>query len=196
MNIVLFGGSFDPPHLGHLIVIQQAFELIDPVDELWLIPAYRHTFQKDLSPFLHRIKMAKALIMQLPRNIQEHIKLNTVECDKKLKGETYQTYALLKKAHPDHQFSFLMGSDQIPQFDQWGHYQELLEMMPFYVYPRPGFDTKISYPNMTLLQDKNQVITNISSTLIRQRLIDQLPVNHLIPRAIKSYIHTEKLYQK
>lgn len=194
MHILLFGGSFDPPHLGHLIVIQQAFELIPDIDELWLLPAFKHTFQKKLAYYPHRINMTKTLIMQLPHKVQQKIKLNTIECDNRLKGETYQTLALLKKKHPDYTFSFLMGTDQLPHFDKWGYYKELLEMMHFYVYPRAGYKNDLKYSNMTLLKSDSQVITNISSTLIRDRLAKNFPVNHLLPIAIINYIATESVY--
>ena len=194
-NIILFGGSFNPPHFGHLIVIQQALELIKDIDELWLLPAYRHTFQKDLAQFPHRIKMAQTLMMQLSLETQENIKVETIECDHRLRGETYQAYALLRKRYLDYNFSFLMGSDQLPNFNKWGNYEQLLQFMHFYVYPRPGFSTKITYPNMSLLKDKNQIITNISSTYVRERIKDDLPINHLVPTAITSYIQAEKVYE-
>ena len=194
MHITLFGGSFNPPHLGHLIVIQQAFELIPRIDQLWVLPAYSHTFQKELLPCHHRISMAQALIAQLPSHTQAQVKLETVECDQQLPGETHLTIRLLQRAHPGHTFSFLMGTDQLPHFHRWGHYQDLLKLLHFYIYPRPGFDGLIQYDNMSLLSSPDQVITNISSTLLRRRLTQGLPITHLAPQAINQYITDKGLY--
>jgi nicotinate-nucleotide adenylyltransferase len=194
MRVTLFGGSFNPPHLGHLIVIQQALELIPGIDELWLLPAFKHTFQKDLADASHRIAMTQTLMMQLSRPTQLRLKLETIECDRALSGETYETVKLLMVDHPKHTFSFLMGTDQLPNFDQWGNYQKLLQDVPFYLFPRAGYHNSVNYPNMALLTAPTQVVTNISSTVIRNRLAQDLPIDHLVPSAIISYIKQSKVY--
>ena len=65
MHILLFGSPFNPPHLGHQIVIRQAFELIQDFDELWLLPNYRHAFGKDLAPVADRLAMCQLLVQEI-----------------------------------------------------------------------------------------------------------------------------------
>ncbi len=213
-HIVLFGGSFNPPHLGHTIVISQAFELIPSLDELWLLPCNRHTFGKhvDFAPASDRLAMSRLLINNLPSTIHNRIKLCPIEIDLNLPGQTLNTLHALKKetaylsktmsissAHYSllsTHYSFLMGSDQLPSFEKWGSWQQLIKELPFFIYPRSGFPFKPVYPNMTTLESPLQAITNISSTIIRNRLKTHLPISHLVPPSIADYISSHHLYQK
>jgi nicotinate-nucleotide adenylyltransferase len=193
MNILLFGGSFNPPHLGHQIVTQQAFELIPEIDELWLLPNFNHTFNKELAPATLRLKLCRLLITHMAETEAgsvKRVKLCPIEIDKQLSGSTYETLQLLKEDHPEYRFSFLIGSDQLPVFNKWQRWQDLLNQMTFYVYPRAGYPLTPLYPGMKPVTSPNQVITNISSTLIRKRLTQNLSLTHLLPPPIL------KLYQQ
>lgn len=197
MNITLFGGSFNPPHLGHALIAQD-FLAYDHTDELWLLPAYQHTFGKDLAPAHHRLEMSKLLVNYL--NIKHktlNIKLCSLEIDHQLSGQTYQTLQLLKSkpSNTDVSFSFLIGSDQLPHFHKWHHHQELLEQMTFWVYPRVGFPMDSLLPGMKAFTHPDQTITNFSSTLIRHRLEHNTDTSLLLPQTISDYIQKHQLYQ-
>ncbi|MBU1085461.1 MAG: nicotinate (nicotinamide) nucleotide adenylyltransferase [Candidatus Beckwithbacteria bacterium] len=189
MNITLFGGSFNPPHLGHQIVINQAFELIPKIDELWLLPDYKHAFEKRkfFIDSKHRLTMTKML--------ENHkVKTNTCTFDNKMPGNTIFHITYLKEKYPQHQFSFLIGSDNLSTFHKWPKYQTLLKIMPFYIYPRSDYPFKPLYPNMHPLKHPLQIITNISSTVIRNRINKNLSTNHLLPEKIAKYIKKNQLY--
>ena len=196
MNITLFGGSFNPPHLGHQIVISQAFELIPNlsagrrINEIWLLPDYQHAFSKgnSFATAKHRLAMTKML---------ENGKVKTETCcfDQKMPGNTIFHITHLKKKHPNHTFSFLMGSDNLPTFNKWPQYKTLLKLMPFYIYPRAGHPFEPLYPNMLPLKHLLQIITNISSTMIRNRIKNNLSIDHLLPEKISKYIKIHHLYQ-
>ena len=100
MKITLFGGSFNPPHIGHQLVMAQAFELM-PIDEIWLLPSFQSTFAKNVSLVSpnHRLAMAKTLL-------NHKIKLERCEIDQKMSGETIKPVTYLVKKYPDYQFSF------------------------------------------------------------------------------------------
>ena len=200
MNITLFGGSFNPSHLGHVIVISQASELIPAasrrnlgeggkIDELWLLPDYQHSFAKDtnLAPVKHRLVMTRML---------ENHKVRTETCaiDQKMSGNTIEHITFLKKKHPRHTFSFLMGSDNLKTFTKWPSWEKLLEIMPFYIYPRAGVPMKPLRPNMHPLTHPLQVVTNISSTMVRRRRKQNLPISHLVPPKVANYLSTHNLY--
>src|SRR3989344_1384730 len=161
-HVVLFGGAFNPPHIGHLIVIQQAFEMIPQIDELWLLPDNVGSFGKELAPAKHRLAMTKLLLEELPAHLQAKIRVETKLIDDQLTGETYENLKILKTAYPSHSFSFLMGSDNVVNFEKWSHWQDLPKVMRFYVYPRNGHLPNKLYENMTLLESDTQVITNFS----------------------------------
>ena len=215
MNIILFGGSFNPPHLGHQIVISQAFELIPrlastsdsesrraKIDQLWLLPDYKHAFAKgeNFASPKHRLAMTKMLETK-------NVRTKTCCFDHKLPGNTIFHITHLKKAYPKHQFSFLMGSDNLPTFHKWPKYKTLLKLMPFYIYPRAclrrqaglsrqqaDHPFKPLYRNMHPLKHPLQIITNISSDTVRNRLKKGLSINHLLPEKIANYISKHNLY--
>lgn len=190
MNITLFGGSFNPPHLGHQLVINQAFELIPQLKQIWLLPDYKHAFpeKSTLAPVNHRLTMTKMLE-------NKNIKTQTCTIDRKMtSGHTIEAIKYLIPKYPQHQFSFLLGSDNLKSFTQWGSWQELLKLMPFYIYPRVGFPLKPLKTNMHPLEHPLQIITNISSTMVRKRLAKNLTTKHLIPHKVNQYIQRNRLY--
>lgn len=208
MNIVLFGGAFNPPHLGHLLVIKQAFELIPNIDQLWLMPSHAHTLGKTFIHASHRTKMVELLCADLEPEISSKVFICPIEIDYQTSGETLQTIKLLNTEvayltktmnQPVNNFnqikySFLMGSDQLASFHLWGNYQELLSSLDFYIYPRPNFPLDPFYPHMTALAHPNQVITNLSSTLIRNRIHQSQSLYHLLPLSVINYINNHDLY--
>ncbi len=193
MKIILFGGAFNPPHLGHLIVIQQALELIE-ADQLWLLPDNIGSFGKDLAPTHHRIEMSKLLIEELPDSCKQFVKLNTTLIDEKLSENTFEYMNVLRKKYPQHHFSFLMGSDNLKKFKKWHKWNHLLDEMTFYIYPRNGYSQKDILKNMILLESNTQVITNFSSTIMRKRVEQKLSLKNFVPKSILKYLSTHSLY--
>lgn len=189
MHITLFGGSFNPPHLGHVVVIEQAFELIPKLDELWLLPDYQHSFAKNqnLIDTNHRLAMTRMLE-------REKVRTETCTIDRKMSGSTIEHITYLQKTYPSHTFSFLMGNDNLKTFTKWEEWQKLLELMPFYIYPRANLPMEPLYPNMYPLEHPLQTITNLSSTTIRNRINQNLPFAHLVPTSVLHYIKTNRLY--
>src|SRR3972149_5244841 len=103
MKVTLFGGSFNPPHLGHALVIAEFLESAI-TDELWLLPTINHAFGKDLAPAQHRLAMAKLLINFINHDLGSKIydlKLCPIEIDLNLSGQTYDTLHALKQ-NPDY----------------------------------------------------------------------------------------------
>lgn len=191
MNITLFGGSFNPPHLGHEIVLEQIFnlKLIPNLDQIWLLPEYRHSFAKN-----RNLIEAKQRLAMLHFLVRSWIKLQTCCLDQQMSGNTIEHIAYLKRKFPRHQFSFLIGSDNLASFTKWPQWPELLKLMPFYVYPRLGFPFQPLYPNMKPLTHPEQIITNISSTMVRQRIKANLIIDHLVPIRIAAYIKKNSLF--
>jgi nicotinate-nucleotide adenylyltransferase len=191
MNVTLFGGSFNPPTLGHEIVLEQIFKLklIPNLEEIWLLPEYQHSFDKNRSLIdaKHRVNMAKFLL-------RPHVKIETACIEQKMSGNTIDHVNYLKKKYPEHKFSFLMGSDNLKTFDLWPKWQKLLQLMTFYVYPREGFGFKPLYPNMVALTHPKQTVSNISSTMVREKLKQGLPVEHLLPKKVFDYITRKRLF--
>lgn len=187
MTIGILGGSFDPPHLGHILIAQQVLEFTD-VEHVWLMPCFAHTFAKSLSSVSDRLAMTKLLKIK-------SASVSTLEIDHKLDGNTINLLPVLKKNYPDDSFAFIIGSDQLPMFTGWGHWEKLLKELSFLVVPRAGYLFKPLYGEMQTLSHPLFVSTNISSTIVRDRVRQGFSVDHLVPEEIVGYIKKHNLYQ-
>lgn len=184
MNIALLGGSFSPPHNGHLIVARQVLDFTD-TDEVWFLPNYGQVPPKAVAPAEDRLTMTKLLI--LPRT-----QVSSVEIDNKLNGETICVLPFLPK---EHSFTFIIGADQLPTFHQWRDWKKLLKAMPFFVFPRYGFPHEPLYEGMKLINHELLISSNISSTKVRQRVAKGLSITEFVPQGVASYIAERNLYR-
>lgn len=184
MNIVLFGGAFNPPHLGHLQIAQQVLDFT-LTDEVWLLPNFGQIPpKKGVASFTDRAAMTKLLQ-------RAHIKLSTLEIDHKLSGDTIELLPYLSK---DHTYHFLIGSDWISRMSQWGDWEALLAKLPFYVFPRQGYSYAPLPQGMTLVADPLLTVTDISSTKIRERVKRGLDISTFVPQGVEEYIKEHGLY--
>jgi nicotinate-nucleotide adenylyltransferase len=189
MNIALFGGSFNPPTIGHQLVIRQTLELVNSLDMIWLLPDYQHSFAKNetLAPAADRLAMTRVLTGM-------RVKLETCCIDRQMSGNTIEHLRYLQQEHPKQKFFFLMGSDNLAGFTRWPEWRTLLHLLPFYIYPRAGYPMEPIYQNMVTLTHPQQVITNISSTLVRERIAQHLPWEYLVPPPVADYIKQKRLF--
>lgn len=183
MNIGLLGGAFNPPHLGHLMIAQQVLDFTD-CDEVWFLPNYGQIPPKPVASIAHRLAMTKLLSLNRTR-------VSTLEIENKLDGDTIHLLPFLPK---EYEYRFIIGSDQLPTFHLWGKWEDLLQKLPFFVFPRYGFPNEPLYPNMTMVTHELLVGTNISSTKIRERVRHGLPIHQFVPAMVADYIITHKLY--
>ncbi|HEY0711499.1 MAG TPA: nicotinate (nicotinamide) nucleotide adenylyltransferase [Polyangia bacterium] len=182
MRVALFGGSFNPPHLGHQLVALSVLET-QPVDELWFVPCYKHPFEKALAPFAHRLAMCRLAAAALgPR-----ARVSTVE--EQLGGEsrTLLTVKALKAEHPDTAFQLVIGADLEAEIATWYGAEELQRLISFIVIGRAGFPSTggIEMPA-------------VSSTDVRERLARggaDDAVAALVPRSVLDYIRAHRLYE-
>lgn len=194
MKIAVLGGSYNPPHLGHLLIAKQILKY-NIVDEIWLTPCYRHTFLKDLAPAKNRVTMTKMLT-------NKKIKYCSEEIDNKLSGETIELMELLGKKYPQHQFVFIIGSDNLAGLKKWGQWEKLISNYKFLIFKRPGFSTNLDYyglnnPNYRLQTIKHRRLTvlDVSSTAVREAIKKNLPLNRLVPKKVDKYIKKNNLYR-
>ena len=111
MQVGIFGGSFDPPHLGHLKAAQNLLASAR-VDEIWFMPCYVHVWDKKLASARHRLAMLKLLT-------RPQLKLSTFEVAKKRPVYTIETLKLLNSRYPQHQFFWIIGAKSLPELTKW-----------------------------------------------------------------------------
>lgn len=184
MNIGLFGGVFNPPHLGHLMIARQVLDYTD-IDEVWFLPNFGQSPPKDgVAAVAHRVAMTK--LITFPRAV-----LSTIEIDHELRGNTID---LLPHLPPDHTYTFIMGSDWLPGFTKWARWEELLDKLPFLVFPRNDHPASPLYKNMTILAHRDLITSNISSTKVRVRIASGLSIDEFVPKKVVEYIKKHGIY--
>lgn len=191
MNIAILGGSFDPPHNGHLSIAQQILRLTD-TQQVWLMPCYYHPFAKTLTPFQHRLMMAKFLV-------SDRIQVSDFEIQKRGTSYTIDTLNGLAAQHPHHKLSWIIGDDQISSFQKWKNWEEIVTKYTIIVVPRsfqtPSLVLPTPKPNITIIPSERWQHSSVSSTEIRQAVKFKKPIMQQVPLAVAKYILQNKLYQ-
>jgi nicotinate-nucleotide adenylyltransferase len=189
-RVALFGGSFNPPHVGHLLSVVYVQAVAD-VDAVWLMPAVHHPFGKQLTPFGDRVALCRALTTTI-----EGASVIEVEAEEGLDGRTIHTLQRLLQQYPDHEFSLMVGADIVSEWHKWFEFERLAMLARPIVLGRSGYATErpSSGPLQNALFLWEVLMPEVSSTDIRRRLAAGLPVNHLVPRAVLREIETRKLY--
>jgi nicotinate-nucleotide adenylyltransferase len=191
MRIACFGISANPPHLGHLAAARHVLANA-PVDEVWIIPCFKHSLGKSLIAFKHRLNMAKFL---------EGPKIKVCDIERG-QGTSYtiKTLKNLRKKYPQHQFSWIAGSGIISkrEYKKWWNWNKLKRLIRFYLVPRPGypFDKNRLPPRFEVLPKILRRNKNISSTLIRDKLKNGSSIKKLVMPKVEKYIIKNKLYLK
>lgn len=155
-HVILFGGSFDPIHFGHLEITKQALKQTK-ADELWFVLAAQSPFKEQQTSFKDRATMINIMI-----NPYNKIKICEIENELPLPSYSYDTLMALKQKYPNYKFNWLIGSDQLESLDKWKNSEALKREADFILYQRPGFDLKHDFKLISGLT------YDLSSTEIRQ----------------------------
>jgi nicotinate-nucleotide adenylyltransferase len=200
MRLGLFGGTFDPIHLGHLTVAQSVAEQLD-LDQIWFLPAGQPWMRRRewLTPAQQRREMVELAVRSNPR-----FALCTAELDRP--GDTYTVDTLEQlrsERGDDDEFFFIMGADTLVGFSQWKDPARILELATVVVARRPDY----SWQMMTALEAQLSCVAQrirllqtplleVSATEVRRRTSDGQYIRDLVPLAVAEYIEAHGLYQK
>jgi nicotinate-nucleotide adenylyltransferase len=187
-KIGIYSGSFNPIHFGH---IELAKYLINKnlVNEVWLVVSPQNPLKKesDLTKDILRLEMAEIALRG-----EKKIKVSDVEFHLPKPNYTIDTLNFLQRKYPENKFCLLIGADNVPIFDKWKNYVEILQRFTVIVYPRENFGQKSElYPQMQFIDAPK---FNISSTQIRRRLAQNLPCDDLLPKKVAEFIQGKKNY--
>ena len=193
MKICLFGGTFDPPHIGHLLISQAICE-VEEFDKILFIPAYNPPHKKDISPIDHRVEMVKLSISGNPK-----FELSDIEIKREGISYTIDTIRALKKEMnlTRENTYYLMGSDSLLEFHNWREPEAILNECQVIVAIRPGFrPSDIQHWILHRIQFANIPRYEIASTTIRARWIENMTIRYMVTLPVWDYIHENKLYEK
>ena len=138
-KIALFGGSFNPPHAGHLAIVRRLARR-KGLDEVWILPVYRHRFRKRLFPFQDRMRLCRQVFLPLSPKVSVRPDERKVpESGKPGSGRTYFLIRYLKKRYPRHRFSLVLGRDAYQQRASWYRFDLIEKEVGLIIFPRgPG----------------------------------------------------------
>jgi nicotinate-nucleotide adenylyltransferase len=177
------GGSFNPPHVGHLMAAAYVHST-QGVDEVWMMPAYQHPFGKALAPFAHRVRMCE-LICEETSGWMKTSRVEQEVAEQGGAGYTVETLTYLRERYPQIQFSLIIGSDIVKDLPSWKSFDRIQEMVRVLVLNRAG------YPEPGAI---GPPLAEVSSTQIRDMLSRGVPPSDLVPRRVLEYAHQEGLY--
>lgn len=187
-KVGIFGGLFDPPHIGHLITALDALTELN-LDEIWFLVSYNPPHRNENAPFEKRLKMVEL-------SLKNFNKFKPCAIEKKLALEkSYSLFVIkeIKKRFPDHNFWFLIGSDQFKKFKEWYKPEEVVKEVKVVVLKR-GEEDLSQYPfSENVLFLKNRCI-EVSSSEIRKRVREGREIKFLVKDEVEEFIKKEGLY--
>jgi nicotinate-nucleotide adenylyltransferase len=201
MRIGVFGGTFDPIHLGHLIVAEQCREQAG-LDRVLFIPAARppHKLDRQLTPWVHRLEM-------LHLAVAGHAVFQVDELEKDRPGPSFtvDTLALLRRRFPEATLHLLLGADCLPDLAHWFEPVRIVELARLLIVARPGWDVwsadqlraalGLSHEHDLSLQIVHVPLIDIASRDVRARAREGRSVRYLVPRSVECYIEGHELYK-
>jgi len=183
-TIALFGGSFNPPHVCHVLASAYVLACTD-VDALWWMPVGRHPFDKDrlLASAHHRLAMCRRAAASLGDRVQ----VSDFEIRRGGVNHTVDTLEALRATHPDVAFRLVVGADVLAESAAWKDFDRVVRLAPLIVIGRQGHPTPPGVRACPPLPD-------VRSSTVRARLRAGLRCDHLVPASVLTYIEAEGLY--
>lgn len=186
-KIGILGGTFNPPHLGHLIIADQVKDQLD-LDQILFMPTAEpphSSTEKITIPAALRAEMVDLAIMGHP-----DFRLELFEVESGGKNYTYHTMKTLKDLYPGVDFYFIIGGDMVADLPTWYRINDLLDLVQFVGVERPGFEIESDYPLIVV----DIPMTTISSSMIRDKVAKGCSIKYLVPKDVEKYIELEGLY--
>lgn len=192
MRLGVFGGTFDPVHLGHLIVAEAARSEARLDRVLFVLsPRPPHKNVEDLTPISHRLAMLHLAVADNP-----HFAISTLEMQREGVSYTVDTLRQLQNA-PEYAGSdlhLIIGMDSLAAFAQWREPETILKIARLLVYPRLQAEPSVPPELLQACRMLDSPIVEISSTDIRRRVQQGITVRYLVPRSVRNYLEVNRLY--
>jgi nicotinate-nucleotide adenylyltransferase len=197
MKLGLFGGTFDPPHLGHLILAEESYSQLSLEKVLWIVSGQSPLkLDRQLSPVAARIEMVQAAIAD-----NTHFTLSRVDIDRPPPHYTIDTLEILAKEFPRDEFYFIIGEDSLRDLPKWREPQEIIKHAMLVVLKRPG-----NHFDMSDLESKipgvssrvawvNAPQLEIASSDIQKRIREGKSVRYMVTDEVRRVIEEKGLYQ-
>jgi nicotinate-nucleotide adenylyltransferase len=185
-KVGILGGTFNPPHLGHLIIANEVQTQLD-FDEIWFMPNQNppHKDNTNGVSSLHRLAMVQRAITD-----NTLFQVQSIELERSGRSYTFDTMKLLTEKY-DHKFYFIIGADMVEYLPKWYKIEELIQLVTFVGVNRPEYDQHSDYPIIHV--DVPNI--EISSHMIRERVKAGKNIRYFVPNMVLEYIEENRLYE-
>jgi nicotinate-nucleotide adenylyltransferase len=186
MLTAVFGGSFDPPHIGHLLAMTEVLSL-GRADDILMIPCATHPFGKAAAPFEHRLAMCRLTAAAVGAG---RVVVSDIERRRALSGRTLDTLLAVRQEMPDRELGFLVGADILDERDRWYRFDEIERLAPLIVIGRGPDEAGAADAAGALL-----CVAPVSSTEVRRRIAAGEDCSGLVTPDVLAYIEKKGLYR-
>ena len=190
MNIGLYFGSFNPIHIGHLIIANHVLNETS-INKVWFIVSPQNPF-KESKTLLNEFD--RLHLVRLATQDDNRIKCSDIEFNLPKPSYTSNTLAFLSEKYPEHKFSIIMGSDSYQNLDKWKNYETIINNYPVYVYKREGHEIKKTFDKEAVIL--NAPIIQISASQIREHIRSAKSIRYLVPEIVREEIESRKFYKQ
>lgn len=191
MQVGLYFGSFNPIHLGHLLIADYILENTG-LDQVWFVVSPQNPLKPSASLLneYHRL-----YLVQLAVEGENKLRASDIEFKLPKPSYTTDTLAYLQEKYPAHQFSIIMGSDSFQNLPKWKNYGQILRNYPIYIYKRAEHEIIPSYPEAKELIALEAPLLPISATEIRRKIKTGKSIRYLVPEAVREEIERNGYYR-
>lgn len=191
-KIGLFFGSFNPVHIGHLVIAEYMVEFTE-LDSVWFVVSPQNPLKDGnaLLPERQRLQMVRLSI-----EYDNRFKASNIEFNLPKPSYTINTLSYLKEKHPKQKFALIMGADNITTLHKWKNYEQLIDNYDIYVYPRKESHVIPEYAKRTSVHLTEAPVMEISSTFIRKAIKEKREIKYMLPPSVAEYIKEMHFYEK
>ncbi len=191
MKIGLFFGSFNPIHVGHLIIANFMATQTD-LDQVWFVVSPQNPFKSknSLAKDYDRLNLVRLAVDNNPK-----LKASNIEFDLPKPSYTIDTLTYLKEKYPKKEFTLIMGGDNLTNFHKWKNYEVILEHHSIFVYKRPQYDMG-PLVNHEKVKVYEAPLMQISASYVRKCIAEGNSVQYLVPEVVYEYLQSSNLYRK
>lgn len=190
MKVGLFFGSFNPIHTGHLIIANYMANHTD-LQQVWLVVSPHNPLKEksDLINMYDRLEMAK-----LATEDAMNIRVSDIELKLPQPSYTIDTLIHLNEKYPEHEFSLIMGSDNLLSLRKWKNYELILRDYHIHIYPRPGYDNH-DFKDHSAISFTDTPLMELSATFIRNAVKAKKNIQYFVPDKVLKFIEGKNLYK-
>ena len=190
MNIGLYFGSFNPIHIGHLIIANHVLNETT-INKIWFVVSPQNPL-KESKTLLNEFD--RLHLVRLATQDDNRIKCSEIEFNLPKPSYTSNTLIFLAEKYPEHQFALIMGSDSFQNLDKWKNYEAIINNYSIYVYKREGYDIRKAFGIVPLIL--NAPIIQISASQIREHIRSGKSIRYLVPEIVREEIESRKFYKQ